>query len=123
MKLQPYLDFWVSETQMDFSCPACVLLLCLSVPVCLFPPLSLSFFHGLSAAKATKTGSNPFVLSFPPSFPPRVPSLPSRLPMPCFHIFGMSMCYLLTLCMNDNMSVYSYRESYPIRLMLTEKMV
>lgn len=24
------------------------------------------------------------------------------------------MCYLLILCMNDNMSVYSYRESYPI---------
>lgn len=43
-----------------------------------------------------------------------------RLPMPCFPYFGMSMCYLLTLCMNDNLSVYSYRESYPIPLVLTK---
>lgn len=41
--------------------------------------------------------------------------------MPCFPYFGMSMCYLLTLCMNDNMSVYSYRELYPISLVLTKK--
>lgn len=42
-KLQPYIDFWDSETEADFSCPACVLLWCLSVPLCLFPVfLSLS---------------------------------------------------------------------------------
>lgn len=73
-------------------------------PLCVSSPLFLC----LSAAKATKTGSNPFVPSFPPN-----PLFTLRLPLPCFPYFGMSMCYLLTLCMNDNMSVYSYRESYP----------
>lgn len=34
-KLQPYVDFWVSDTETDFSCPACVPLCCLSVPSCL----------------------------------------------------------------------------------------
>lgn len=110
MKLQPYIDFWVSEIEMDFSCPACVLLWCLPVPLCLSP-----LFLCLCAAKVTKTGSKPFVQSFLPNS-----RFILRLPMPCFPYFGMSMCYLLTLCMNDNMSVYSYRESYPIPLVLTK---
>lgn len=79
------------------------------------PPLSLSFFLGLSAAKVTKTGSDLFVLSFLPKS-----LFTLRLPMPRFPYFGMSMCYLLILCMNDNMSVYSYRELYPIPLVLTK---
>lgn len=35
-------------------------------------------------------------------------SLPNSPFDPHFPYFGMSMCYLLTLCMNDNMYVYSY---------------
>lgn len=31
MKIQPYVDSWVSETQADFSYPARVLLWCLSL--------------------------------------------------------------------------------------------
>lgn len=109
MKLQPYLDFWVSETKMDSSCPVCVLFWCLSVPLCPpRPPLSLLFF--LCCQKQPKTGSQNllFCLSLPSS---QTPFLYSCHVFPCF---GMSMCYLLTLCMNDNMSVYSYRELYPI---------
>lgn len=86
MKLQPYIDFWVSEIEMDFSCPACVLLWCLSVPLCLFPPLSLVFLSHLSTAKVTKTGSYHFVLclSFP-SFP-KIPFYPPS-PYAMFSIF------------------------------------
>lgn len=120
MKLQPYLDFWVSEIEMDFSCPACVLLWCLSVPLCLFP-LFLCLSFSVSLLPKQPNQAAPFVLSFLPFFPNSLFTL--RLPMPCFPYFGMSMCYLLTLCMNDNMSVYSYRESYPIPLVLTKKMV
>lgn len=58
--------------------------------------------------------------SFCSVFSSPLPDSPLRLSMPCFPYFGMSMCYLLTLCMNDNMSVYSYRESYPIPLVLTK---
>lgn len=93
----------------------CIVMVSLSVPVSLHS-LSLSCFLNLTAAKVTKTGSSPFV-------PYLLPSSRSTLclPMPCFPYFGMSMCYLLTLCMNDNMSVYSYRELYPISLVLTKK--
>lgn len=38
----------------------------------------------------------------------RFPSPTPPLTLPHFPYFGMSMCYLLTLCMNDNMYVYSY---------------
>lgn len=84
LKLQPYLDFWVSEAKMDSSCPAYVLLQCLSVPVC---PL-LPFFRLYSRPLHS--------LCFPVPFG-----------LPHFPYFGMSMCYLLTLCMNANTYVYS----------------
>lgn len=84
-------------------------------PLCVSSP---PFF--LSAAKATETGSETFcsLFFFPILSPMTLYTL--RPPMPCFPYFGMSMCYLLTLCMNDNMSVYSYRELYPIPLVLTK---
>lgn len=72
---------------MDFSCPAYVLFRCLSVPVCLFLPSSVSFL----------VHSTILTSLIPP------------LILPHFPYFGMSMCYLLTLCMNDNMYVYSYK--------------
>lgn len=118
MKLQPYLDFWVSETDMDFSCPACVLLLCLSVPLC---PFSL-YLVFLSLSLCCQNNQNRW-RSFCSAFFSLLSLFTLRLPLPCFPYFGMSMCYLLTLCMNDNMSVYSYRELYPIPLVLTKKMV
>lgn len=122
MKLQPYIDFWVSEIEMDFSCPACVLLWCLSVPLCLFPLFLCLSFTSLCCQSNQKQA---VIILF--SVLPPLLFLKSlfilRLPMPCFPYFGMSMCYLLTLCMNDNMSVYSYRELYPIPLVLNEKKV
>lgn len=39
-------------------------------------------------------------------------SVSSYPPPPCPY-FGMLMCYLFTMCMNDNMSVYN--KQYPIR--------
>lgn len=85
LKLQPYLDFWASQLERDF-CPAYVLLQCLSVLVSLLLPSSVSFLVRSSLY------TSPIALLTPPHFP----------------YFGMSMCYLLTLCMNDNMYVYRY---------------
>lgn len=83
---------------------------------CVSPPSFSILLSQSHCCQVTKTGSSPFV-------PYLLPSSRSTLclPMPCFPYFGMSMCYLLTLCMNDNMSVYSYRELYPISLVLTKK--
>lgn len=79
MKLQPYIDFWASEIETDFSCPACVLFWCLCPSVSL-PTLSVS------AAKATKPGSDPFVPSF--LFPSSLfPFSPSPSPYAMFSIF------------------------------------
>lgn len=86
MKLQPYLDFWVSETEMDFSCPACVLLWCLSVPLCP-PPPSLSFFL---LPKQPKTGSDPFVPSFLPLSSQNWPSVS------LCHVFHILECQCAT---------------------------
>lgn len=107
MKLQPYLDFWVSETEMDFSCPACVLLWCLSVPLVSLPLSSFSVFLSRRPLLLKRRKRAAIVL-VPPSFPPKTPPfLNLDPPLPWFPHFGMLMFYLLTLCMNDNMSVYS----------------
>lgn len=114
MKLQPYIDFWASAIEADFCCPACVLLWCLIRPSVSPHPLSLSSLCCQSNQKQAVIFLL-FCIFFPlPSQNKTLSLFPVRLPMPCFPYFGMSMCYLLTLCMNDNMSVYSYRESYPI---------
>lgn len=83
--------------------------------LCVFPPsFCLSFLVYLLPKQPKQAAILLFRLFSP------LPDSPLRLSMPCFPYFGMSMCYLLTLCMNDNMSVYSYRESYPIPLVLTK---
>ena len=106
MKLQPYIDFWVREIEMDFSCSACVLLLCLSVPLCLFP----LFLCLCCQSNRNRQQSFSFRLF-----------LPSVSLCHVFHIWECQCANLLTMCMNDNMSVYSIRESYPIPLVLTTK--
>lgn len=80
MKIQPYVDSWVSETQADFSYPARVLLWC----------LSLSSTHYVSrdfylAAKVTNSGS--FVLPVTSSLLP-----PSHNPSVMFSIFWECQC-------------------------------
>lgn len=109
MKIQPYVDSWVSETQADFSYPARVLLWCLS------PLTHCVSRRFLPCCQSNKSGS--FVLPVTSS-----PLPPSHNPSVMFSIFlGMSMCYLLTLCMNANMSVYSNRESYPLIALVVDK--
>lgn len=109
MKIQPYVESWVSETQADSSYPARVLLWCLSL---LYPLCVLRF---LPCCQSNKSGS--FVLPVTSSLLP-----PTHNPL-ChvFHILGMSMCYLLTLCMNANTSVYSNREAYPLIALVVDK--
>lgn len=85
LKLQPYLDFWASGGERDFSGPA-LYRYGVSLSSCLSSCLPLSLF------------------SSAPLFTSPIPPLT----LPHFPHFGMSMCYLLTLCMNDNMYVYSY---------------
>lgn len=88
MKLQPYLDFWVSEVEMDFSCPACVLLWCLSVPCVSLP--HRSFFL---LPKQPEQAAKPFVLSFSYPFFPKWPFLPS---VPLCHVFHILECQCAT---------------------------
>lgn len=82
MKLQPYLDFWDSEIEMDFSCPACVLLWCLSVPLCNFPLFLCLSFSASLLLKQPKQAAILFVLSFLPRCPFYPPS-----PYAMFSIF------------------------------------
>lgn len=102
MKLQPYPDFWVSEIEMDFSCPACVLLWCLSVPLCLLPPSPLSLVF---LSRPLRCQSNPperaatpflfFYFVLPPLLlPPQNPcfSIPGSPNMPCFPYFLECQC-------------------------------
>lgn len=74
MKLQPYIDFWASETEMDSSGPACVLLCVLSVSL---NPLVLR----LAAAAVTKGRAAIFLWC--PSFPP------SRSPYATLFFFSL----------------------------------
>lgn len=91
MKLQPYLDFWVSEIEMDFSCPACVLLWCLSVPLCLFPLfLCLSFSVSLLPKQPNQAAVLLFRLFFPSS---QFPFLPS---VSLCHVFHILECQCAT---------------------------
>lgn len=72
-------------------------------------PLCVSRFRSICCQSNRIQQRSFCCLSLPPVF-----LRPSVSLCHVFHISGMSMCYLLTLCMNDNMSVYSYRELYPI---------
>lgn len=75
MKIQPYVDSWVSETQVDSSYPARVLLWCLSP----LPTVCLEDFY--RAAKVTIPAVC-FACNFLPtsSFP--------TIPLSCFPYFG-----------------------------------
>lgn len=86
LKLQPYLDFWVSEVKMDSLLLPSLYCYGVSLSPCVLLPFSVSFL----------VHSTHFTSLTPP------------LTLPHFPYFGMLMCYLLTLCMNDNMYVYSY---------------
>lgn len=119
MKIQPYVDSWVSETQADSSYPARVLLWCLSISLSLslflLSPMCVSRF--LPCCQSNRSGSFVFACNLLPTT-----SSFSHNPSVMFSIFlGMSMCYLLTLCMNANTSVYSNRESYPLIALVVDK--
>lgn len=86
LKLQPYLDFWVSEVKADSLLLPSLYCYGVSLSPCVLLPFSVSFL----------VHSTHFTSLTPP------------LTLPHFPYFGMLMCYLLTLCMNDNMYVYSY---------------
>lgn len=79
------------------------------VIVSLLFPMCVSRF--LPCCQSNKSGSF-FFVCFACNFLP-TSYFPQSL-CHVFHILGMSMCYLLTLCMNANTSVYSNRESYPL---------
>lgn len=106
---------WTSPAQHVY-CYGVYLSLCVSSP-------SFSVFISLSlCCQSNQNRQRSFCSVFSsPLLLPKFPFLPSVSLCHVFPYFGMSMCYLLTLCMNDNMSVYSYRESYPIPLVLTKK--
>lgn len=79
MKIQPYVDSWVSETQADFSYPARVSLWCLSI----LYPLCVSRF--LPCCQSNNSGS--FVLPVTSSLLP-----PSHNPSVMFSIFWECQC-------------------------------
>lgn len=94
MKLQPYIDFWVSETDGLLLPSMCIVMVSyLSLCVSLHP-LSPSFFLRLSAAKVTKAGSHSLFLCIPspPFLPPPTLTPSLRPPYAMFSIFWECQC-------------------------------